>query len=186
MESLDMRFDRELLKNWCGKKLAAYKADPMLYTSTVTGVIGLFVGDEVYALRNRLQEVDYFGAPDEAAVFTLQKAKEKEIRSFYPGVKQEEVRMDQTIQKVILVNENQRLYENKVQTDDVWLTRALILVLEDTELCFMKDTVTFSEEILFRKGTGLKGKVALNTAFLEDWEDGLEPVSEYIFEELSA
>ena len=58
------KLDSEL--DW--KKFDKYKCDAFELTNSVTQIVGLYIGDEVYALTNVQEAVDYFGTADDMAV----------------------------------------------------------------------------------------------------------------------
>ena len=71
MKTIDMRFDLVLIQSWIGKKFNKYKCDAFEFTNSVTQIVGLYIGDEVYALTNVQEAVDYFGATEDMAVAKL-------------------------------------------------------------------------------------------------------------------
>ena len=70
---------------------------------------------------------------------------------------------------------NQRISVNGECTYDVWLTRAIIFVVDGREVLFEKDVVPFSEEIIILKGYELEGQLSDAGAFLEGWDEGIVP-----------
>lgn len=52
MKTIDMRFDQSIIRSWIGKKFNKYKCDAFDFTNSVTQIVGLYIGDEVFALTN--------------------------------------------------------------------------------------------------------------------------------------
>lgn len=52
MNTLDMRFDSSIIKRWIGRKFIKYKCDAFDFTNSVTQIIGLFIGHDVFSLTN--------------------------------------------------------------------------------------------------------------------------------------
>lgn len=171
MKKIDMRFDQSLLKTFVGKKFVKYRNDPFLFTNSVTGTVGIYIGQKVFELRNEQEAVDYFGYIDDYAVFKLMKSAPDKIQSFFVNITQIDTPIHETIQKIIIVNENQRMFQKNIQTYDVWLTRGVVFFVGGREISFQKDVVPFSEEIIIRKGYNLINEFEGTDNFLANWED---------------
>lgn len=48
----DLRLDEEIFKKMIGKQFNKYKCDPFVFTNTVTGIVGLYIGKKVFELKN--------------------------------------------------------------------------------------------------------------------------------------
>lgn len=175
MKSIDMRFEENTLKKWIGKSFVKYKCDPFAYTNSVTAIVGIFIDNEIYKLTNIQTTVDYFGINDDCGVFTLEQTESSNIKSLFDNVKQIETPISETIQKITVINENQRIYQNGEQTYNVWLTRGIIFHFLDREISFEKDNIPFSEEIIIRRGYQLEKQLSDKKDFLEGWDDGITP-----------
>ncbi len=178
MRTVDMRFNSNILKQMIGKTFNKYRSDEFIFNNSVTGIVGIFVDAKIYEFRNEQKSVDYFGSQDDYAVFDISESSESEIKSFFDDTKQIDTPINQIIKKITIINENQQLFENGVQTYDVWLTRGIIFDLDDREVAFKKDTCPFSEEIEIYRGYNLISKFPQNTDFLEGWENGKTPKTE--------
>lgn len=175
MKKMDMRFNIDLIKTFIGRCFKKYKCDAFQFTNSVTGTVGIYIDDLVYEFRNEQESVDYFGVTDDYAVFKLKNSTDKNIKSFFANTEQINIPVNERISKITMVNENQKLYKNGIQIYDVWLTRGIIFHLKEREICFEKDTVPFSEEIVIHKGYNLLSEIDGTKEFLEGWEDGLIP-----------
>lgn len=175
MIKTDMRFDQNTLKKLIGKNFVKYKCDPFVYTNSVTAIVGFFIDNDVYKLTNIQTAVDYFGIKDECGVFVLEKTEKDDIKSLFDNVEQVETPVSEIIQRISVVNENQRIYKNQKQIYDVWLTRCIIFHFSDREISFEKDNIPFSEEIIIQKGYELDKRLSNEKDFLDGWDDGIIP-----------
>ena len=174
----DMRLDVDTFKSFIGKDFKKYKHDPLIYTPTSYGIVGLYIDKEVYEINNEQEVVDYFGTNDEYAVLKFRRTTDEMIKSLLKNVEQITTKIEKKIKKIFLVNENQQTYENGIQTYNVWLTRAVIFIFDDDkELMFQKDITPFSEEIVIKKGYDLLKEIPSEDAFLDGWGDNIEPKS---------
>ena len=51
----DFRFNRELMQSFVGLQITSYKC-----TDTITEMVDIQIGDNVYCLTNEYEELDYF------------------------------------------------------------------------------------------------------------------------------
>lgn len=177
MKKLDMRFDEITFKKFIGQTFHKYRCDPIVYTSSVTQIVGLYIGDEVYKMPNVQEPVDYYGNMDDVAICRFIKAKVADIHSALEGVTQIDTPINGCIEKVVLVNENQQVFENGTQTYDVWLTRGVIFMVDGREISFEKQNWPYSEEINIERGYNLIDKFGDVRDFSEDWDPGIEAVA---------
>ena len=177
MNKIDMRFDEEIFKNLVGQTFHKYRCDPFVYTPSVTQIVGLYIGDEVYKMSNVQEPVDYYGNMDDVAICRFIKAKDADIRSALEGVDQIDTPINGRIEKVVLVNEHQQVFENGTQTYDVWLTRGVIFTVDGREISFEKQNWPYSEEINIERGYNLIDKFGDVRDFSEDWDPGIKAVA---------
>ncbi len=175
MVILDMRFDSSVIQRWVGQEFKQYKCDAFAFTNSVTQIVGLYIGNEVYSLTNTQEAVDYFGLKEDIGVSRLSSVDDSQIKSAFEGVEMITTPVKETISSVKLVNEMQRMTKDGVVTHEVWLTRAVIISLGDREISFEKDTVPFSEEIIIQRGYDLIDKCSESTDFLESWDENYSP-----------
>lgn len=175
MTNLDMRFNQNTVRSLIGKTLAKYRCDRFVFTNSVTQRVGFFIDDKVYNLTNCQETVDYFGQTDDVAVSRFEETTADEIKSAFADVEQIDTPIGASIDEIRLVNENQRITVNGECTYDVWLTRAIIFIVDGREVLFEKDVVPFSEEIIILKGYDLENQLSDGGAFLEGWDEGIVP-----------
>lgn len=178
MKTIDMRFDYNVFKQMIGKTFNKYRSDEFVFNNSVTGTVGIFVDENVYEFSNEQKTVDYFGQQDDYAVFEISTSSENKIKSFFDNTKQIDTPVNQIIKKITVINENQQLFKNGLQTYNVWLTRGIIFDLGDREIAFRKDPCPFSEEIEIYRGYDLINKFPKNTDFLEGWGNDETPKTE--------
>ncbi|MCH5210692.1 MAG: hypothetical protein J1F01_06965 [Oscillospiraceae bacterium] len=174
MKTIDVRFDDNTiaaLKNIIGRNVKKYKCDPPVVDSTVYGIIGIFIDDKVYKLTNFCEVLDYYGQPEDVAVFRFALSNKDEIKTCLLEGEMIDTPIESLIKEIHVINENQRLFYKEQQTYNVWLTRGLIFILADgSEISFEKD-IWFSEFIETQRGHKLISKFSSVNIFLEGWED---------------
>ena len=69
---------------------------------------------------------------------------------------------------------------------NVWFTRAIILELENSEeICFEKDSLFFSEEIVINRGLNLVNVLEKPDQFMETMREEQDTEGEYYREEIN-
>ena len=175
MKTIDIRFDSALIHKWIGKEFIKYKCDDFNFTNSVTQIVGLYIGDEIYSLTNIQEAVDYFGFVEDMSVSKITKVEDSAIKSAFKNVEMISTPVGEEITSVKIVNEQQTMAINGEPAYEVWLTRAIIFEVGGREISFEKDTVPFSEEITIRKGYKLIDKISDNDDFLEEWDEEYSP-----------
>lgn len=175
MKTIDMRFHNDLIRDWVGKTFNNYKCDAFEFTNSVTQIVGLYIGDEVYALTNIQETVDYYGTTEDMAVAKLTVSEDSWIKSAFKDVEMISTPVGDKIASVKVVNEQQKMIISGEPAYEVWLTRAIVIEVGGREISFEKDTVPFSEEITIQRGYNLIDKISDNDDFLEEWEEGYSP-----------
>lgn len=113
--------------------------------------------------------MDYFGTPEEVAVWSVSDEKlpivDKKTLVLTP--------VNETIKEIILIQENQRVFDDAGQTYDVWLTRGIVFDLGERQLAFEKD-VWFSEEIIVHSGYEFSTRFSSTDRFGLAWEKSIK------------
>ena len=151
-----------------GKDLSAYLHDEFQYTQSSSQVVGVVVDDIIYYIYSFTEEQDYFGTPEDVAVWNVSDEK-------LPIVdKKTFVRtpVNETIKGITLIQENQRVFNDVGQTYDVWLTRGIVFDLGERQVAFEKD-VWFSEEIIVHRGYKLSTRFSSTDNFGDDWDKSI-------------
>ncbi len=153
MKKIDIRISSNeitLLKSLIGKILDNVEHDQFIFTNTSSQVVKLNSEGVSLFLYSFTEAMDYYGQEEDVAVWSVE-------QNEYPIVANKSfIRMPvkQQLQSIMLVQENQQLFENAEQVYDVWLTRGIILDFGDHQIAFEKP-VWFSEDIIIRKGYAL-------------------------------
>lgn len=92
----DFRFDTKLMQSFVGLQITSYK-----YTDTITEMVAIQIGDNVYCLTNEYEELDYFLLENENTVYRISDSYRNG-----PDNTQIMVNVNQIISKVILLNEH--------------------------------------------------------------------------------
>lgn len=171
MKTIDIRLKSDevsKLRSMIGKELSAYLHDEFQYTQSSSQVVEVVVGDKKYYIYSFTEEQDYFGTPEDVAVWSVTDEK-------LPIVdKKTFVRtpVNETIKGITLIQENQRVFNDGGQTYDVWLTRGMVFDLGERQVAFEKD-VWFSEEIIVHRGYDLSSRFSSTDNFGDDWDKSL-------------
>ena len=151
-----------------GKEFSSFLHDEFNYTQSSTQVIELIIAGKSYYIYSFTEEKDYFGSPEDVAVWTVsdEKLPVVEKKSFI------KTPVKETIIGISLIQENQKVFENVEQTYDVLLTRGIVFDLGDRQIAFEKD-IWFSEEIIVHRGYNLVGCFSSTENFGDDWDKSL-------------
>lgn len=177
MKQYDMRFNESIFKQFIGKHFEKYCCDRFEYTNSVTQIVGFYIDGKTYKMTNIQEAVDYYGTSDDMAVCKFSECKGSEIQSAFVEGEIVDTPVDGTIQRIKLINENQKVSKDGIQTYDVWLTRGVIFEVNGREIAFEKDIVPFSEEIIIKKGYDLIDTFGDVKEFSEDWDDGIVAIA---------
>lgn len=170
----DLRLNEDIFKRMIGKQFYKYKCDPFVFTNTVTGIVGLYIGEKVFELKNEQTAFQYFDSMDDVALWNIKEANNSEIHSVFENTEQIDTSINQNIKSITLVNEHQMINIHD-QEYDLWLTRAIVFHLENRDIYFEKDNTAFSEEIEIKRGHELLSEFPKrNDYFLDQWIEGIK------------
>ena len=173
MKKIDMRFDSNLFKTFIGKPFRKYRCDEFIYTSSVTQIVGFYIGDEIFKMTNILEPTDYYGVKEDIAICKFNFCEEPEIKSAFVDGRLTDSPINGIINQIKMINEHQQVFTNNTLEYDVWLTRGIIFSVDGRELSFEKDVVPFSEEINIRKGYELIDSFGKEDGFVEGWDENI-------------
>lgn len=173
MKTADMRFDVKITNELIGKPFHCYRCDAFDFTNSVTQLVGLYIGNEIYTITNMQETVDYFGTKEDIAVCRFDRAAEGSVTSAFRDTELIRTPIGGIIARIVTVNENQTvLTENEEY--NIWLTRGIIFEVDGREISFEKDIVPFSEEIVIQRGYHLLDKFSDENCFLDGWPDDVK------------
>ena len=173
MKKIDIRLNHDeiaLLKSFIGTEFKSISHESFIFTNSVSGTVQFNINNKIFYLYSDIEPLEHFGSIEDTAIWSLETQK-------YVGVNVENfvtTPIKEIIRKIILVQENQRIYENEEQTYDVWVTRGIIFDFGNHQISFEK-AIWFSEEIYIQKGYNLIEKFTPTENFLEDWDNGIVP-----------
>lgn len=171
----DIRLNHNFFKQMINKSFIKYKCDPFVFTNSVTGIVGLYIGDKIFQIKNEQKTFHYFNSIDDVSLWQITESSDSDIHSAFIDTKQIETPIGQKIKKVTLVNEQQIAFINN-QHYILWVTRAIIFHLENREIYFEKDNTAFSEEIFIKRGHNLlQDFPKQNDYFLDEWNANVVP-----------
>lgn len=147
-----------LLKKMIGQVFNSYICDEFLFTPSSFQVVYLVVGGKTYALENSLRVVDYYGAPEDVAVFTLSQW-DKPCESRIMNRNTTTTPIKQEILDIELVTDTETMSENGIDVQCITTTKAIIFKLPDRQVVFEKD-IWFSENINIYRGKDVQSKIA--------------------------
>ena len=170
----DFRLDKTLFQFMIGKTFHKYKCDPFTYTNTVTGIVGIYIDDKVYELRNEQKSIKYFDTIDDIALWDIKETNDNNIKSFLINNMQIETPVNELIKSITLINEMQNAVIENINYQ-LQVTRAIIFHLTNKDIYFEKDNVSYSEEIEIKRGHDLINDFPKrNEYFFEQWNNGIK------------
>ena len=176
MKQIDVRFsaaDMAEIKGMIGRKLVKYKCDPFEFSTSVYCIVGVAFEDMSFAFTNMVTAMDYYGEQEDVALFKMERTPFSNIQSLVQNQTMVETPVESIVAEVLVVNEQQQLFERGVKTYEVLVTRGIIFKFEDGhELSFEKN-IWFSEDITVEKGYNLIQRFTPTTEFEEGWSGDL-------------
>ena len=169
MKHIDVRFNSDMmqmLQSMAGKVLEKFRCEPFEYSPLVYGVVGLYIGGEVFKLENYLEAQDFFGHTDDVAIFKFLPAVDTEIVSGFVNGQMVDTPIACRIRQIRVVDENQQLFVNGEQTYDVWLTRGVIFDLEDGREVSFEKSIWFPNSLTLSVDTACSRNSGRRTASL--------------------
>ncbi len=153
MKTIDIRLNtdaRQILGSCIGKSLSSMEHDEFFFTNSSSQAVRLNIDSKKIYIYSFTEQLDYFGSLEDVAVWSVERVELPIIqkKSFI------EIPILHAVTDVILVQENQSLFEQETQLYDVWITRGIILELDDLQIAFEKP-IWFSEDIIIRRGYDL-------------------------------
>lgn len=136
----DLRLDEEIFKKMIGKQFYKYKCDPFVFTNTVTGIVGLYIGEKVFELKNEQTAFQHFDSMDDVALWNIKEVNDSEIHSVFENTEQIDTLINQNINSITLANEHQIVNIHN-QEYNLWLTRAILFHLENCDIYILRKII---------------------------------------------
>ncbi len=170
MERMNETICPELLKSFIGAEFKSYRHDPIHLVNSVFEIIGIYIGDRIYALTNKLEDKEYYSSLEPISVLRLKEV--SDVRSSLENTVQIEVPVKSQISAIKLVNEHQLIFKDDKLDFEGWITRAVIFILKnEQEIMFEKESWVYSDRIIPYKGANIISKLSDPNDFKEGWED---------------
>lgn len=169
----DFRLNESDFNPLIGKCFKKYRCDSFEYTNGATGIVGIYIDDKTFELRNEQKSIQYFDSVDDIALWTFKEVNANDIHSFFEDTNQIDTPVNEIVKKITLVNELQKVkISNEIY--EMLITRAIIFHLETKDIYFEKDNTAFSEEIEIKRGHKLIDEFPKkNDFFLNQWVNGI-------------
>ena len=101
----DFRLSESHFKLLIGKSFKKYRCDSLEYTNSVTGVVGIYIDNKTFELRNEQESIQYFDSVDDIAVWGFREVNTNDIHSFFEDTNQIDTPVDEIVNKITLVND---------------------------------------------------------------------------------
>lgn len=173
MKKYDFRFDQELIQSFVGKTFNQYKCSIFVLRNSATGIVGIEIDNKIYKLTLDYEGFDFLSIDGEATIYRISNSDWKEVDSLIIHEIDEinEIKLNETIKKIILVNDHTIVKSKDAVEYDMWETKAIIFCFEETELCFAREDLWFSLEIEVYKGYNLLDQISDGKDVLEDFQN---------------
>ncbi|MCD8208634.1 MAG: hypothetical protein LUD72_11905 [Bacteroidales bacterium] len=177
----DFRFNGEtmsLLKSLVGKRVKRVMYRCLGNKEDAYGQVFFEIEGEYFRLSNFTEFLWYMDTIEDVAVFRFERAEPSEVKRAQQGEKMLDVPISRVIEKIHVVNENQRLFKDGALAEEADTVRGLVFVFEDGEEFSAEKSAFFLEEIYVKFGKGLMdGFEPLDEGFLNGWDEvpGCEP-----------
>ena len=171
MKRVDISFpDIDILREMIGQTFEKYKCDPFIFSPNVYGIVGFYIGTDVYRLTALQKTVNRFFAEEAVAAFQFEKTDDKDIVTMMDGGQMIETPVKDVIRSIDLVKDYETLSHNgDVRT--LISTKGIIFHLESGNEISFEIKTWFSEFITIRKGYNLLDKFTSTEDFLDEWAD---------------
>lgn len=160
------------LKKSIGKKFIKLKCDPFRFSKAIYGIVGIVTEAFAYSFTNMVEVFDYYGALEDVAMFKVESTNEDEIKSKIQGEVMIDIPVNGIIKGIRLIEEQQQVFHNGIQTYDVWLIRGIIFDMEDGLEISLEKAVWFLEMIYVERGYNLFDNYVPTNEFEEAWQTG--------------
>ena len=175
MNKIDKRFgikDYDLINEIVGKKVSKIVQDEFIYTNTTFGHANIFVDKDIYEIKCSINCIDYYGDKEDVAILNFNKVSINDVKSELKDLKQVEIKFDDILIKVDIINEYQYVKFGKDEYSYNY-TRGIILYFNDIEYAF-KMSAWFSEALEIYKGFNLLNKFNDDDDFNESFSEANE------------
>ena len=168
--TVDISFSNaDIFQGMIGKTFEKYKCDPFVFSPSVYGIIGFYIGADIFELTALHESVNRFYSDEDVAVFRIRKAEEEEIVTFMDEGKMIETPVRDTIYSIDLIKDYETV-SHRGEDRTLISTKGIIIHLNDGNEISFEIGTWFSEFITIQKGYNLIEKFTPTQEFIEEWE----------------
>lgn len=171
MKAVDISFSNtDILRGMIGKTFEKYKCDPFVFSPSVYGIVGFYIGTEIYRLTSLTKSVSRFFSDEEVAVFQMDKVTDEDIVTMMDEGQMIDTPVKDTVQSIDLIIDQEKVSHNGEDRTLISTKGIIFHLASGNELSFEIRT-WFSEFITIQKGYELIKKFIPTQEFLDEWED---------------
>lgn len=173
MKTVDISFSNtDMLKGMIGQVFEKYKCDPFVFSPSVYGIVGFYIGKNIFRMTSLQKVVSRFYADEEVATFQFAHATDDEIVTLMDNGQMIETPVKDTIKVIDVINDYETVSHNGEERTLI-STKGIIFYLDGGNEISFEIGTWFSEFITIRKGYELIQKFTQIQDFLEEWEDSV-------------
>lgn len=150
--------EKSLLSNMVGKTLNSLTCDAFDVKPVSHMSVWIRVADDVFEIRNELEEIHYLGEEEELGVISIRRSDASQVHSHLVGHKLQTIELNRPIVDIVLYEDTHVCSENGNDAYKYSFTSAIIFVLEGTELAVEKD-IPYDENMTIYRGPGARKNV---------------------------
>ena len=171
MQITDISFNNlDLLQGLIGKPFTKYKSDPFVFSPSVFGIIGCYIGNDVFKLTALQKMTSRFFTEDNIATFSFEPSADSEIVSMMDNGQMIETPVKDTILSIDLINDTE-IVSNNNESRALVSTKGIIFHLTGGNEISFEIGTWFSEFITIRKGYNLIQQFIPTQDFIDEWSD---------------
>ncbi|MDO5307900.1 MAG: hypothetical protein Q4G03_00165 [Planctomycetia bacterium] len=165
------------LQSMVGKTFERYSCDPFLFTPTVIGIVGLYIGGKSYKLTSDLESVECLFDKEDFAIMKIAPCQPNEIVTRMVDGQLIDTPVQDRIVRIDVVNDLEALTHDD-ERSELHSTKGVVFYLASGNEISFEIEVYFSEMITIRRGYNLVAQFTPVDDFLEGWKAGYVPDSE--------
>ena len=171
MKTVDISIkNMALLQNMIGNTFEKYRCDPFVFSPSVYGIVGLYIGDKIYKITSLVQPTERFFTKDDVAVFMIESSEDDEIVTMMDDGEMIDTPVRDTIISIDIINDHEIVcYENEKR--EFVSTKGIIFHLEGGNEISFEIGTWFSEMITIKRGYDLISQFSPQEEFMEEWDD---------------
>lgn len=171
MKRTDISFsDIAIFKGMIGQVFDKYKCDPFVFSPSVYGIVGIYIGKDIFKMTSLQKSVSRFYADEDVATFQFAHARDNEIVTMMDKGQMIETPVKDTIKLIDIINDYETVSHNGEERMLI-STKGIIFHLDGGNEISFEIGTWFSEFITIRKGYNLIQNFTQIQDFLEEWED---------------